>query len=479
MLKLAQLALCASGLSGTQGFNLYHKKPYSFHPELKRFNSNEGVNSPVFVSEFLPNNAAGARNASKVNLAGWDHPNYAGFITIDKPTNSNMFFWLHEALDGNKDAPILLWLQGGPGVSSMFGAFTEIGPFNIDKDMKVVPRDITWNQHYHLLFIDNPLGTGFSFTESAKKLVKNQTEVGLNLYSSLLQFFQVFPSLQGNDFYVTGESYAGKYVPACAYTIHEFNKNADQKINLKGVAIGDGAFDPANQFQNMGNLIYYLGMIDENELQVFKQYEGQIQSSLAKGDNVGAFHAFDEMLNGDFYPYGTYYANVTGMKGNYFNFELSPEGAGLTSWFVDWLRLDQAKNALHVGEYPFAVYNATVERALIGTWMVGVTEFLVPLLENYKVNIYSGQNDIILGGPLTEQSLRQLSWSGQKEFLSATKKVWHIPQGDGKPDDIGGYVRSVGNFRQVLVRGAGHMVPEDQPARAFDMITRFIDNKPF
>lgn len=435
------------------------------------------VNPAVFVSDYLPDRAEEARAKCKVTGLDWQYDNYAGFITIDKATNSNMFFWYFSAINGEKDAPLLLWLQGGPGASSLFGQFTEIGPYNIDKDMKISIRDLTWNKKYNLLFVDNPLGTGFSFTESRDMYVTNQTTVGLNMYNTLLQFFELFPNLKTNEFYVTGESYAGKYVPATAYTIHVQNQKASssKKINLKGISIGDGAFDPPGQFYNFGNLLWYLGMVDQTERKKFDLYESQIKKFLDSGDVIEAFHVFDEMLNGDFFPYPTYYANVTGMGANYFNFELGPGDTSLAkNFFIDWLATDTARNAIHVGNYEYAVENGTVEEYLLGDWMVGVLDMLVPLMENYKTLIYNGQNDVILGPPLTEQSLRNLKWSGQEEYLAAEKTVWKIPLSGGEVD-IAGYKRVVGKFTQAVVRGAGHMVPGDQPLRAYDLITRFVD----
>ena len=117
-----------------------------------------------------------------------------------------------------------------------------------------------------------------------------------------------------------------------------------------------------------------------------------------------------------------------------------------------------------------------MEQRLLGTWMVGVTQFLVPLLEQYKVLIYSGQNDIILGPPLTENALRSTAlakWSRQADFVKAPKSTWHLGA------DLAGYARVVGNFSYVVVRGAGHMVPGDQPVRALDLITRFVEGRPF
>lgn len=344
-------------------------------------------------------------------------------------------------------------------------------------------RPITWNQHNHMIFVDNPVGVGFSFTDSESGFVTNEAQVGEDLYNLLFQFYQLFPNLRKNDFYITGESYAGKYVPACAYTVHMKNKAAAAKdhINLKGISIGDGAFDPANQFQGFGDLLWNLGMVDTYERTQFHIYEDKIQTLLKSGDKIGAFKVFDEMLNGDFYPYPTYYANVTGMTTNYFNFEESPDATPLSGAFVDWLNKPTIRSQIHVGSRSYAPDNQTVEFHLMGDWMVGVVDKLVPVMENYKVLIYSGQNDVILGPPLTEQALNKLEWTGKQAYQNARKVVWRTSEmGPGsKLPDVAGYAREVGKFTHVVVRGAGHMVPGDQPARAYDMIERFIQGRSF
>ena len=188
------------------------------------------------------------------------------------------------------------------------------------------------------------------------------------------------------------------------------------------------------------------------------------------------------MLNADRITFPSYYANVTGMKTNYFNFAESPDGSSLSkNFFIDWLDTPAARKAMHVGDRKYAVINGTVEEYLLDDWMQGVLPFLTTLLESgYKVLIYSGQNDIILGAPLTEQFLADLNWSGQQQYLAATKKVWTtLPRRGSKGGDLAGYARSVGNFTQIVVRGAGHMVPTDQPLRALDMLDRFIGGTPF
>lgn len=459
------------------------------------------ISPAVFVTPLLPDRFLEAQTIASMELLD-EYNMYSGFFSLD--TKSHTYFIFSKALNGNHDAPILLWLQGGPGASSLFGFFTELGPFYIDEDMQRVKRNYHWNEEHHLLVLDNPLGTGFSFTSSPERMPTNQTTIGQDLYKALTQFFQLFPDLRANDFYVTGESYAGKYVPSCAYEIHEQNKkHTNGFINLKGIAIGDGAFDPSHQFYNFGELLFYLGMADQAEREQYEIYENKWKIHMDSGDYQSAFEVFDEMLNGDFYPYPTYYANTTGMGTNYFNFNQGPDGSSLTkNYFIDWLNTREGRDTMHVGNFPFDVFNQTVESRLKGDWMIGVVDKLTVLLESeYKVLIYNGQYDIILGPPLTEQALQILHWSGQQEYLTATKNIWKIPRcsaimveqrslspeqppnacdnNDRKAFDVAGYYRTVGNFTQLCVRGAGHMVPSDQPLRALDMIERFVQGKPF
>jgi len=89
----------------------------------------------------------------------------AGFLTTDEATAKHMFYWFFEAQSGDPAAPLVVWLQGGPGGSSMFGLFSEMGPYALTAQLEPVRRNTTWNRDYAMLFIDNPVGAGFSFTE--------------------------------------------------------------------------------------------------------------------------------------------------------------------------------------------------------------------------------------------------------------------------------------------------------------------------
>jgi vitellogenic carboxypeptidase-like protein len=136
---------------------------------------------------------------------------YAGYITVNKTWDSNTFYWFFPAMNGDSKAPLLMWMNGGPGATSLYGLFEELGPFSVDASgQNLIPRNTTWNNEFAMVFVDNPVGTGFSYTNYVQGFNTNEDEVADNLYSFLTQFFAIYPDYAQNEFFVTGESYAGK-----------------------------------------------------------------------------------------------------------------------------------------------------------------------------------------------------------------------------------------------------------------------------
>lgn len=118
---------------------------------------------------------------------------------------------------------MVLWLQGGPGGSSLFGLFSEHGPYRVAEGGVPQLRPITWANKFSMLYVDNPVGTGFSFTKKDEGYARNQTDVGRDLLEALQQFFTLFYELAHNDFYASGESYAGAYTFCGEYRLNYRN----------------------------------------------------------------------------------------------------------------------------------------------------------------------------------------------------------------------------------------------------------------
>uniref|UniRef100_A0A0K8SQH3 Carboxypeptidase n=1 Tax=Lygus hesperus TaxID=30085 RepID=A0A0K8SQH3_LYGHE len=443
----------------------------NFYPKVKSLEPEGDPGKRLFLTPYLANgDIIGAREAARVPPFLGLIESYAGFLTINEDTNSNMYFWFFPAENNPHEAPIALWLQGGPGAPSIWAIFAENGPFVITDSLTLERRQAYWSQEISVIYIDNPVGTGFSFTDS-DGYVTNESEVGRDLYAALLQFFQLFPEYQQNDFFVTGESYAGKYVPAVAYTIHINNPNAVQKINLKGVAIGDGLVDPVNMLL-YGQYLFQHGLIDSQALAAFESAQNTIMSNIQAGNFTEAFLNFDKLLNGDLTPYHTLFLNTTGLS-SYFNYVTSNVDGGDSGGSLEnWLAKSENRKKIHVGNQKYDEGN-TVEEHLMNDVMQSVAPWLEVLMDNYRVLLYNGQLDIICAYPLTMNYVSKLQWSGKAAYESAQRKQWFVG------DELAGYSKTAGNFTEILVRNAGHMVPADQPVWALDLITKFTQNIPF
>ena len=242
---------------------------------------------------------------------------YSGFLTVDKKYGSNLFFWFFPSLviillfdnklfnliirlqKNPKTAPVVLWLQGGPGSSSMFALFSENGPFYVNENIELIRNNYSWAQEFSMLYIDNPVGTGFSFTEDNGGLARNEVNVADNLYEALQQFFKLFSEYRLNEFYVTGESYAGKYVPAIGYKLHQMS--AKSNINFKGIAIGNGWIDPISML-DIGSFLYQMGLIDENQLNHFFEIQNKTAIDIKNKDFRNAFIINDQLI-GDYHKF--------------------------------------------------------------------------------------------------------------------------------------------------------------------------------
>ncbi|KAG5861991.1 hypothetical protein JTB14_029358 [Gonioctena quinquepunctata] len=218
-----------------------------------------------------------AQTAAEVHLEDLlSVKSYAGYITVDKRFDSNIFFWFFPSESDYLNDPVILWLQGGPGSSSMFGLFGENGPFIFNAKHEIELREHRWSKTHSVIYIDNPAGTGFSFTNGG--YAENQTKVGSDLFECLQQFYAMFPEIQNNKFFITGESYAGKYIPALGHAILRKNPQAPIKINLEGMAIGNGLSDPENQFR-YAEYLYQIGMVDLNTRNKMNELEDKCEYS--------------------------------------------------------------------------------------------------------------------------------------------------------------------------------------------------------
>ncbi|XP_036897128.1 probable serine carboxypeptidase CPVL [Sturnira hondurensis] len=457
---LLLLVLCPSG-SGL--FQSLLRKTRAAQPQ------EEDPGQPLVLTPYIEagNVTEGRRLSTVAPFQGLNMVSYCGFLTVNKTYNSNLFFWFFPAKTESSTAPVVVWLQGGPGVSSLLGLFVEHGPYVVTKNLTLDIRDFAWTSTLSMLYIDNPVGTGFSFTDDPQGYATNEDDVAQDLFSALIQFFQLFPEFQENDFYVTGQSYAGKFVAFISYYIHMLNPRLSVPINLKGIAIGSEFCNTEMMIQNYGTFLYEVGFLDEKQRKYFQEQSDQCLAHVQHGEWLQAFEVFERLVSG----HHSYLKNVTGC----------PHLANIVqctkpeeySYFKKFLALSEVRRAIHVGNRTFND-GSKVRKYLREDLFSSVTPQLVELMNNYKVLLYNGQLDILAMASLTERYLNTINWKGSQEYRKAERKIWKIFKSD---QDVAGYVKQVGNFHQLIVRDGGHILPADQPLRTFDMINRFIYEK--
>ncbi|OQS03019.1 serine protease family S10, partial [Thraustotheca clavata] len=156
----------------------------------------------------------------------------SSYIKIPHKKDDNYFYWFFESRSNPAKDPLVLWLTGGPGGSSMVALLTENGPCTINENFNTVSNPYSWTNNASVIWLDQPTGVGFSYGATSDD-DHNEDDVGRNINAFLQGFLKKHPKYQSNPFFITGESYAGHYVPAAAHYIVN-NANASEiAINLK------------------------------------------------------------------------------------------------------------------------------------------------------------------------------------------------------------------------------------------------------
>ncbi|PKI51938.1 hypothetical protein CRG98_027590 [Punica granatum] len=190
-----------------------------------------------------------------------------------------MFYFFFESRV-SKDDPVVIWLTGGPGCSGALALFYENGPFHISSDLSLTWNDYGWDKVSNIIFVDQPTGTGFSYSSDSSDLRQDETGVSNDLYDFLQAFFTKHPDLVKNDFFITGESYAGHYIPALASRINKGNSAKEGiHINLKGIAIGNGLTNPEIQYEAYTDYALNMSLIDQS---AYEDINSQVPSCKQK-----------------------------------------------------------------------------------------------------------------------------------------------------------------------------------------------------
>ncbi|XP_054565263.1 retinoid-inducible serine carboxypeptidase [Eptesicus fuscus] len=404
------------------------------------------------------------------------------YVTVRK--DAHMFWWLYYATSPCKnftELPLVMWLQGGPGGSSTgFGNFEEIGP--LDCDLK--PRKTTWLQSANLLFVDNPVGTGFSYVNKDGMYAKDLAMVASDMMVLLESFFTCRPEFQTIPFYIFSESYGGKMAAGIALELHKAIQQGTIKCNFSGVALGDSWISPVDSVLSWGPYLYSMSLLDDQGLAEVSQVAEQVLDAVNKGLYKEATQLWGkaEMVveqNTD----GVNFYNILTK-----NAPMSTTKSSLEFTQSHLVRLYQ-RHVRHLNRDDLnQLMNGPIRTKLKiipkdcswggqannvflnmeGDFMKPVISVVDELLEaGVNVTVYNGQLDLIVDTMGQEAWVRKLKWTELPKF---NQLKWKPLYADPTSSETSAFVKSHKNLAFYWILKAGHMVPSDQGDIALKMM---------
>merc|ERR1711981_497706 len=399
---------------------------------------------------------------------------YSGYLD-DEEEDKHLFYWFFESRNDPKNDPILLWLNGGPGCSSLTGLFMELGPSSITKDGKVKYNPASWNANASVIFLDQPVNVGYSYSGSS---VSNTVAAGKDVYALLTLFFEQFPEYAELDFHISGESYAGHYIPVFANEILAHKK---RNINLKSVLIGNGLTDGLTQYEYYRPMACgdggYKAVLGEQECQAMDNALPRCQS-LIQGcyDSESVWRCVPAAIYCNNALIGPY--QRTGM--NPYDVRTQCKNGNLCydelDWIQQYLNRKDVMKALGAEVSSYESCNFDINRNFLfqGDWMMPFHRLVPKLLEEIPVLIYAGDADFICNWLGNKAWTEALSWPGQKSYAKASYDDLYLSSDSKKKI---GSVKSSGNFTFIRIGGGGHMVPYDQPEASLDFVNRWTSGE--
>ncbi|MED6161790.1 hypothetical protein PIB30_064032 [Stylosanthes scabra] len=395
------------------------------------------------------------------------HPTKSGYLPVSTTSSSAIFYAFYEAQNSTvplSETPLIIWLQGGPGTSSMIGNFYEIGPWRITESITLEPNPGSWNNYFGLLFLDNPIGTGFSIASSPQEIPTDQQGIAEHLFAAITRFLQLDPVYKHRPIYINGQSYGGKCASSTGFYILKRNAQlrAPQRVNLAGVVIGDGLIELQTQLGTRHANAYYLGLINEKQLKELEKDQLEVvkfTQTLQWGRATDAAGRLTAKLQ-----------NMTGLA-TLSDYTRKDHPYHYEDWVTQFLNIAEVKKALGVNESQvFKASSSDVVAALHDDVPKSVKSMVEVLLKSNSIRVllYQGQYDLLAGPVQIEAVVKLLKWEGIEEYMNAERKIWKVN------GELAGYVQQWKSLTNVVVLGGGHLMPADQPLNAKAMIEDWV-----
>eukprot|EP00828_Plagiopyla_frontata_P030277 TRINITY_DN393_c0_g1_i1.p1 TRINITY_DN393_c0_g1~~TRINITY_DN393_c0_g1_i1.p1 ORF type:complete len:511 (+),score=27.68 TRINITY_DN393_c0_g1_i1:78-1610(+) len=462
------------------------------------------------------------------NITNFPGNFYAGYVNV---TNGRQFYyWVYQNKNLTLDAPTIMWMNGGPGCSSLGGATSEVGPVimssmvNTSGTYPYWVNEFSWNSIGNQIFIEFPAGVGFS--TKPDNLPQNDYTTAVDNRMALQQIFDSF-QLWTNDFYILGESYAGVYVPSLAYEIDQFNSNPQntKKFPLKGFSTGNGCTHPAFQCQMQNQQqwpqlrqLYEQGKVSEDMFQNYMEtcfLNGDITAGQNTDDCYTLMNTILQSAGCNYNanpPFINWYdiyracepENNNGVKQHQYdqarfrknllknqtrnngsqanNFTINPDSPCVDNTALhNFLNNRSLWSALNVNSSNYKsdfVWHDCAEDIsfTITNGSYWIYQQLVG--KGYKIFIYSGNTDLCVPIPGTRKWISLLRQDLGLNLIEPMRP-WYIAGNTTAQPQLAGFVESYEGLTFVEVQGVGHMVPQWARGAALQMVTSLVTGQEF
>jgi len=436
---------------------------------------------------------------------------YSGYIEVSKSKRLFYYFVLSEN-DPATD-PVVLWLNGGPGCSSFDGFIYEMGPFKYQlvqdhanhSTVQLTDNPYAWNKVANMIYLDSPAGVGLSYsTDTADYFTGDgQTAADANVF--LRGFFKHYPGFSSNAFYISGESYAGVYVPNLAKSVVEGNLAGQQPfVNLVGYLVGNGVTDEqvdgdATPPFAVGKSLISYQLYHKMQKTCRDSYwdispgtkcEELYNQMLLELSDLNIYNVLGDCFHGlDPSEQDAHRQALLKAKqehGAQWPLLGSPSRPGLTRNYAHlgltppctdarhadkWLNEPAVRQAIHaapaeeIGKWQLCSGKISYMREI--STMIPIHKWL--LEKGLRALIYSGDHDLAVPHTGSER------WTAELGLEEVTGWApWLVAD-----NQVAGYaVEYEGGLSYATVKGAGHMVPQTNPRESLALFTRFIQGKP-
>ena len=400
-----------------------------------------------------------ARGGTEVGSEEW------GYVPV-RP-GASMFYWFYRTThpDGYRNRPIVLWLQGGPGVPGTgLGNFLMFGPL----DEQLRPRNSTWIQTANVLFVDSPVGVGFSIAQE-NSLVSTVEEISNDLIIVLKTFLGEHLYFQTNSLFIFGQSYGGKIAAALACYLHKAIQNKEIECKLKGVAIGNGFVSPMDFVETWPLLLYHMSFIDDVQFSSLSQTASEIYPDKKGGRLNFSLKVFWKVMSYidafvpdlNFYDISVPLSSILGIYDKDINDLMNiviRQKIGIIPKDVQWKI------------FSYSVHETVQEG---GDFISPVWHLLDEILKTSDIDVvvYSGQFDLMCSTAGALRWMNRLTWDGKRKF-DETNRITLVNPSTKIPEM---FVKSSGHLKMYWVLNAGHVVPADVPDVALRLLNRILD----